>query len=297
MAKITKLDPFISRTIWGGEKLSQLKSFATQESIGETWEVSSHPKGSSQIAGNFLSNICSLTYLTKFIDTSDNLSIQVHPGDDYAREVENDSGKMECWIVLEADKDAGIYLGFKEGVTKKEFFTALENKLDITKLLKFKKVEKGDFYVIPEGTIHAIGKGITLCEVQQSSGVTYRVWDWNRVDKNGQARELHVSKAKDVLNFSAHFNYSLEKQERKDIFSDEGIQELIKHRDFKVQLVNTVKKKKLDLTLNAKDSLTILNGSIGGDVELESFQSGIVLEGGQICLELEENTSFIIVSE
>lgn len=297
MSKVLKLDPFISQPIWGGVKLAKLKNIKGKSDIGETWEVSTHKNGSAKINGIDLSNFCSLTYLTKFIDTADNLSIQVHPGDDYAEQNENDSGKMESWLILDAQEGAGIYLGFKKGITKKEFFTALENKLDITRFLNFKKVKRGDFFVIPEGTIHAIGAGITLCEVQQSSGVTYRVWDWNRTGKDGSPRELHIDKARDVLNFSEEFNQKLYDLEKSNVFTSSPMVKLISHKDFKVELINFASLKKTSLNLNAKDSLTLFSGSINGDITLNSYESAIVMETGEFEFTAQENTSLIIVSE
>lgn len=297
MTKFIKLDPFISRPIWGGHKLAKLKNLKGEVDIGESWEVSTHRNGSSKFDELNLSELCSLSYLTKFIDTSANLSIQVHPGDDYALEHEADSGKMESWLILDAEADAGIYLGFKEGITRKEFFTALENKLDITRFLKFKKVQRGDFFVIPEGTIHAIGKDVTLCEVQQSSGTTYRVWDWNRVGKDGNPRELHIEKAKDVLNFSDDFNKKLSDLEKSNVFDSAQMLNLISHKDFKVELINYSSPKKTSLNLKEKNSLTLLSGSIDGDISLQNYESGIVMESGMFEFTAQENTSLIIVSE
>ena len=137
--------------------------------------------------------------LIKFIDAKQDLSVQVHPSDDYALQNENSFGKTEMWYIVEAEQGAGIYLGFNRDVTKEEYETAIkENRL--TELLNFYEVKAGECYFIPSGTIHAIGKGCLICEIQQNSNLTYRVYDYGRKDKNGNARELHIDKALKVTN-------------------------------------------------------------------------------------------------
>jgi mannose-6-phosphate isomerase len=297
MGKIVKLNPFISHKVWGGEKLHKIKNIEKpSEPIGETWEVSTLSEGSCLLGDMPLSNLCELSYLIKFIDTSDNLSIQVHPDNDYAVKNENSSGKTECWIILDAEEDSGIYLGFKKNVTKKEFFTAVKNGLDIRPFLNFIPVSKGDYFYIPAGAIHAIGKGITLCEVQESSGITYRVWDWNRVGLDGNPRELHVEKAKDVTNFSDEFNESIFNKIRKNTLDQVGISELIDHEKFNVQLFSNLTQKKMELTLKDRDSIVVLEGTVKGDIDLNTFEAGFVLESGTFNLDIEFRSSFLVVS-
>ncbi len=209
--------------------------------VGETWEVSRLEEGSSSLGDTALSSLVSdseLPYLIKFIDTSDNLSVQVHPDDEYARDVENSVGKTECWLILDSEPGAGIYLGFKPGVTKEEFETAVRNSEDVSRYLIFHEVKKGDFFFVPAGSIHAIAKGVTLIEVQQSSGITYRVWDWNRVDANGKSRELHVDKAMDVSRFESEFNDSSNFQIQNNLLESKGVNHVISHPDFNVWIVN-----------------------------------------------------------
>ena len=140
--------------------------------------------------------------LVKFIDAQDKLSVQVHPADEYALKHENSLGKTEMWYIVDADEGAGIYLGFKEDITREQFKKAIEEKT-LTDYLKFIPVQKGESYFIPAGTIHAICSGCLICEIQQNSNITYRVYDYGRRDKNGNERELHVEKAIDVTNLSA----------------------------------------------------------------------------------------------
>lgn len=182
---IMKLKPHFEKKIWGWEK----------------WNLSCHRDGESVIEngiykGRKLSEIyetCKI--LIKVIKTDDYLSVQVHPGDDYARKYENDNGKTECWYIVEADEDAKIITGIKKKIDKEAFIEKIK-KNEIEKCLHSINVKQGDFIYIPSGTVHAIGKGIKLIEVQQSSNVTYRLYDW------GRKREMHIKKSLDVINFS-----------------------------------------------------------------------------------------------
>lgn len=196
---------------WAGKRLAVLKNLSNEASmsLGESWEISRLEEGLSlDVHGMGLNSFSQseLPYLVKFIDTDKPLSVQVHPHDKYAAKYEDCLGKTECWIILEAAQGSGIYLGFKEEVTEVDFFKDVENGNDLTQYLQFHPVKPGDFFYVPAGSVHALGGGITLAEIQQSSGVTYRVWDWNRVDESGESRELHIEQAKAVLNFSPDGN-------------------------------------------------------------------------------------------
>lgn len=295
MGKIVKLNPFISEKVWGGSRLKEIKNIDTDKPIGESWDVSTLKNGSSKISSNDLSEICELDYLVKFIDTSDNLSIQVHPDDEYANKFENSSGKTECWIITHALDGAGVYLGLKKNITKKEFFTAVKNGLDISLYLNFIPVTRGDFFYIPAGAIHAIGSGVTLCEVQQASGITYRVWDWNRLGMDGSPRELHVDKAKDVINFTDEFNDSLIAKIKKGLLDHVGITNVVEHKDFKVQLFSNMTQKDIEINLEAKSSIVVLEGAISGDIDLDIFECGFVIEKGLLSLEVEYRSSFLVI--
>ena len=301
MSKIVKMTPFLSHKIWGGNLLKKLKNINaiadTQDPLGESWEVSSLSDGSSKIGEKLLSELCELSYLVKFIDTSANLSIQVHPDDDYAKAHENSSGKTECWLILDSIENGGIYLGLKSGVTKKEFFNAIYMGLAVDKFLNFYPVERGDFFFVPAGAIHAIGAGVLLCEIQQSSGITYRVWDWNRVDSSGNARELHIEKAKDTINFDESFNRRLEMFFQKKLLVESGINTLVRHRDFNVEIYNFSSQKEMNLKLGEKSSLVVLDGKIRvNDLEISEYESTFVLESGTFDLKiLTDKASFISV--
>ena len=223
MEKVVRLYPECKDNIWGGVSLREKYGKITDKNpIGESWELSFHPDGPTKIKdGRTLQSVATaqdlgtncegfpfFPMLIKFIDAKDDLSVQVHPSDDYALANENSFGKTEMWYVVEAEQGAGLYVGFKKPVTKEEYERAIaENTL--TELLNFYEVKTGDCYFIPSGTIHAIGSGCVICEIQQNSNLTYRVYDYGRKDKNGNTRELHVEKALKVT--------SLEKYENKPL--------------------------------------------------------------------------------
>ena len=207
--KISKLYPECKDYIWGGNKLKEKYGKQTDKSpCAESWELSFHKDGLTRLfSGKTLLETAVETdlgtnckkfpffpVLIKFIDAKENLSVQVHPSDEYALKNENSFGKTEMWYIVEAEQGAGIYLGFNRDVTQEEYETAIkENRL--TELLNFYDVKAGECYFIPSGTIHAIGKGCLICEIQQNSNLTYRVYDYGRKDKDGKTRELHIEKA------------------------------------------------------------------------------------------------------
>lgn len=211
---IAKLYPECKDYIWGGEKLKTKYGKQTDKTpCAESWELSFHKDGLTRLS-NGKTLVESVTkmdlganvklfpffpVLIKFIDAKESLSVQVHPSDEYALKNENSFGKTEMWYIVEAEEGAGIYLGFNRDVTKEEYEQAIkENRL--SELLNFYEVKSGECYFIPSGTIHAIGKGCLICEIQQNSNLTYRVYDYGRKDKNGNERELHIDKALKVTN-------------------------------------------------------------------------------------------------
>ena len=207
--EIAKLYPDCKDNIWGGVKLRDKYGKQTdKDPVAESWELSFHKDGPTRLAdGKTLQEVATevdlggncgafpfFPMLAKFIDAKQDLSVQVHPSDSYALAHENSFGKTEMWYVVEADAGAGIYLGFKRAVTKEEYEQAITDHT-LTDLLNFFEVKAGECYFIPSGTIHAIGAGCLICEIQQNSNLTYRVYDYGRKDKNGNERELHVEKA------------------------------------------------------------------------------------------------------
>lgn len=218
-----KLKSVYQEYIWGGSKIHELlhKDTGTLPRVAESWEVSTHPAGKSIVengafrgktlneyfdqigwgtAGRYAARNHQLPILIKYIDAKENLSIQVHPNDKYARKHEGDNGKNEMWFVLAADEGAFIYLGFSRDVTKEEIKRRIaDNTLE--EVLNRVEVKPNEAFYIPAGTVHAIGAGCLICEVQQTSNVTYRIYDYGRTDENGNPRELHVKKALDVLHY------------------------------------------------------------------------------------------------
>lgn len=221
---ILKLIPTCKDYIWGGTKLRERynKDFPG-ERIAESWELSCHPDGPCRIAGgeadgmtladwigqqgeDVLGTNCrdlaEFPVLVKFIDAKGDLSVQVHPDDETAMALEGQSGKTEMWYILEADEDAFLYCGFSRDITPEEYRQHIADGT-LTAVLRKRPVRKGDVIFIPAGTIHAICRGIVLAEVQQSSNVTYRVFDYNRPGADGKPRQLHVDKALRVTELSS----------------------------------------------------------------------------------------------
>ncbi len=214
-----KLSHISKNALWGGKKLlTEWNKQTDGDSIAETWELSVRDKEMSVIqngtakgmtlrdyislcGAKCVSNSYSLDapfpLLVKFIDANDRLSVQVHPDDIYAKEVENDVGKTEMWYIADAEEDACIICGLRDGVSVDDFKTAvMEGKT--SDVLKTVPVKKGDSFFIPAGLVHAIGAGVLIAEIQQNSDLTYRVFDYDRVGADGKKRPLHVEKALDV---------------------------------------------------------------------------------------------------
>ena len=210
--KIEKLLPACKSIIWGGEKLKKYYGKETDASpLAETWELSLHKDGQSTLLDGTPLSVAAteadfgvncqgfpfFPVLVKLIDANAKLSVQVHPEDEYALANENSLGKTEMWYIADADEGAGIYLGFKEDIDRDPFERAIKDKT-LCDYLQFIPVKAGECYFIPAGTIHAICEGCLICEIQQNSNITYRVYDYGRVGADGKERELHVEKALDV---------------------------------------------------------------------------------------------------
>lgn len=220
---ILKLKPACKDYLWGGNKLKNEfgKEYAG-DVLAETWELSCHPDGPSvivngkhegkslrqyldeqgmEVLGDNCEKFEDFPILTKFIDAKDNLSIQVHPDNEHALKNEGQYGKTEMWYIVDCEPDAFLYYGFKKEVSKEEFTKRIADNT-LLEVLNDVPVKKGDVFFIEAGTIHAIGKNILLAEIQQNSNVTYRVYDYGRVGKDGKPRELHVDKAVAVTDLS-----------------------------------------------------------------------------------------------
>ena len=213
-----KFNPILKNKVWGGEKLSKVLNKKTMaKNVGESWEISGVEGNISEVSngiyegrtlndliseykGDFLGKKVVHTYgeqfplLIKFLDAKTNLSVQVHPDDDMAKTQHNSFGKTEMWYIMESDDDAEIVLGLKNSNTDTAVLNHI-NANNVNEIFNKEKVKKGDSYFIPAGKIHAIGAGVLAAEIQQTSDITYRVYDWDRADDNGSKRELHTELA------------------------------------------------------------------------------------------------------
>lgn len=219
-----QFEPILKERIWGGTKLKTfLNKPITSDITGESWEISTVGNDVSAVAngafkGKSLNQLINefpeailgtkvyaqfgkqFPLLFKYLDAREDLSIQVHPNDELAKKRHNSFGKTEMWYVMQADIDAELIVGFKEKSSPEEYIQNLNNKT-LLNILDTKKVQQGDVFLLNTGTIHAIGAGIVIAEIQQTSDITYRVYDFDRVDANGNQRELHVDLALEALNY------------------------------------------------------------------------------------------------
>jgi len=225
-----KFKSILKDKIWGGKKLNEiLAKTEAGVSCGESWEISTI-KGSISVvkdgflAGNNLEELIEVymgdlvgdkvydkfglefPLLIKYIDANDNLSIQVHPDDAIANERHGSSGKTEMWYVIDSEPGASLISGFNRELNKEEYLEALDSG-SLKDILNFEKTRPGDVFFMPAGRVHAIGSGILLAEIQQSSDITYRIYDWDRKDAEGKSRDLHTEAALDVIDFTRYDNY------------------------------------------------------------------------------------------
>lgn len=218
--EILKLNPVFKDYLWGGTKLRDEYGFKSNlEKLAEGWMLSCHKDGENTIlngefSGKTLTDIVNahpdflgengkkfeyFPILIKIIDAKNDLSVQVHPDNEYAMRVENEYGKTECWYILDCEEDAELIYGFNRTISSEEFKEKIADNTFLEAVNKV-RVKKGDLFFIEAGTLHAIGKGILLAEIQQNSNTTYRVYDYGRLGANGKPRDLHVAKAIDVTN-------------------------------------------------------------------------------------------------
>ncbi len=226
-----RFESILKERIWGGKKLvTQLSKNSDKDSIGESWELSDvegdiSVVSNGALAGKDLKELVSefkekllgkkvyeqfgekFPLLIKFIDAKEPLSIQLHPNDELAKQRHNSFGKTEMWYIMDAKKDAELIVGFQKDSNKEEYLKHLYEK-SLLEILNVEKVQKGDVYFIPAGRVHAIGAGVVLAEIQQTSDITYRIYDWDRKDAQGNSRELHTELALDAIDYTARETYS-----------------------------------------------------------------------------------------
>lgn len=220
-----KFAPLYKDKIWGGQKVKTIlgMDFSPLPNCGEAWVLSGYPGNESVVSNGFLkgNDLAELIeiymeellgdkvfedygnefpLLIKILDSNDWLSIQVHPGDEMAAERHNGSGKTEMWYVMDADPGAQLISGFRSNITKEQYLEKLDSGT-LTSLMNYVKVASGDVFYIPSGRVHALGPGLLIAEIQQSSDLTYRIYDYDRKDQQGKSRELHTDLALDALDF------------------------------------------------------------------------------------------------
>lgn len=284
---VIKLSPAFKDYIWGGTRLrDDFQKECSFEKIAESWELSCHKDGNSVVSGGEYAGLTLAEYieksgkqvlgtdcekfedfpiLIKLIDAKDNLSVQVHPNNDYALRVEGEYGKTEMWYVVDCDPGATLLYGFKKEISKEEFARRIEDNtlLEVTNAVP---VKKGDVFFIKAGTLHAIGKGILIAEIQQNSNTTYRIYDYGRVGKDGKPRELHVEKAKEVTDLCPAKTYPETPAEQKDGY----VSKLLASCEyFTVYSLDIQSKAELEADSTSFNSVMILEGEgriVGDDV-------------------------------
>ena len=303
-----KFSPAFKDYLWGGTRLRD--DFAKKcdfDKIAESWELSCHKDGPSiiengadkgltleeyiekngkAVLGSDCDKFENFPILIKLIDAKDNLSVQVHPNNEYAMRVEGEYGKTEMWYIVDCDEGAELLYGFKDNISKEEFANRIADNtlLEVTNSVP---VHKGDVFFIEAGTLHAIGKGILIAEIQQNSNTTYRIYDYGRVGKDGKPRELHVEKAKDVTNLCPAKAYPETSVEQKDGYTSK----LLSSCDyFTTYAIDVDSKAVLDADSTSFNSVLILEGEgkvVGDDtVEFKKGDSIFVTAGtGKYAIE------------
>lgn len=232
--------PILKSVIWGGSDICPFKGITPlQDGIGESWELSHVEDNYSVVANGELENKSldeliktygeqllgkkvieqfgtTFPLLIKFIDARDNLSIQVHPDDELAKERHNSFGKTEMWYVIKAAEGATLYSGFSQQIDANEYVERVENNTIMDVLQRY-DVNAGDVFFLPAGRVHAIGAGCFIAEIQQTSNITYRIYDYNRKDANGNGRELHTELAKDAIDYTLYPDYRTHYTEKENV--------------------------------------------------------------------------------
>ena len=309
-----KFKPIYKEKIWGGRTLETKlnKKLPNGKLIGESWEISGVNGDESVVENGFLQGntinelieiymgdlIGDKVYekyglefpvLIKYIDANDKLSIQVHPDDQIAKKRHNAYGKTEMWYVINAEENAKLISGFKKELTKEEYLNHLNNNT-LEEILNFETVKKGDVFFIPAGRVHAICKGILLAEIQQTSDITYRIYDWNRTGKNGNSRELHTDLAADVIDFKHYNNYKTDYSERKN----DKIINLADNKHFKTNLLQLDKAFEKDIY--SIDSF-IIYMIVEGEIVLKYNEGEMYLKTGETVLIPAEMNSIELTPE
>ncbi|WP_298904901.1 type I phosphomannose isomerase catalytic subunit [uncultured Psychroserpens sp.] len=293
-----KFQPILKNKIWGGQKLkSLLNKTSTLPNVGESWEISDVEGDTSVVLNGVLKGQTlkmlldhyksdllgdrnyktfgnKFPLLIKFIDAKEDLSIQLHPNDELAAKRHNSFGKTEMWYVMQADDDANLIVGFNQEMTAEKYLKHLDDKT-LTEILNFDKVKQGDTYFIEVGRVHAIGAGVMLAEIQQTSDITYRVYDWDRVDDQGNERELHNDLAIDAFDFEMEDNFRVSYERKKNQSN-----EMVSCNYFTTSMLHVTE---TILKQNTKDSFFIYM-CVEGEAVIETEHGSELLKTGETIL-------------
>ncbi|WP_298778081.1 type I phosphomannose isomerase catalytic subunit [uncultured Polaribacter sp.] len=299
MNQLLRFEPILKDKIWGGEKLNKLlNKDSDKKNVGESWEISDVKNEPSivlngSLKGKNLKELISefkgdlvgdkiydrfgdkFPLLIKFIDAKEALSIQLHPHDDLAKKRHNSFGKTEMWYVMQADKKANLIVGFKKEVTSVEYLKHLENK-SLLDILNVDEVNKGDVYFIPTGRVHAIGAGVMLAEIQQTSDITYRIYDWDRSNPDGTFRDLHTEEALDAIDYSIKDSYQTTYSKKENIAS-----QIVSCPYFTTNVLAVLGD--VEVNHNEKDSFVIYM-CVDGEVSFQYEKQIEVLKTGETIL-------------
>lgn len=294
-----KFFPILHERLWGGTKLKDLlHKPSASDIVGESWELSTVKDNVSIIAngehkGTSLQDLID-TYgerllgksvvdrfgtdfpiLIKFIDAKQNLSIQLHPNDELAKERHDSFGKTEMWYIMDADPEANLIVGFNKDVSKEEYANSLKND-ELLDLLNYEKVQEGDTFFINTGKIHAIGAGVLLAEIQQTSDITYRVFDFNRRDANGNLRELHTEMALDAIDYSKKEDFKVTYPNQTNT-----VNPMVASPYFKTNFIHVTEDLSQDVA--DRDSFTIYM-CVGGEAVIANEYGSVSLHKGETTL-------------
>lgn len=295
-----KFQPILKSIIWGGNDISKFKNLENiEDGIGESWEISAVEDNISivkngKLAGKPLDVLINeakgqlvgekvyskfgnkFPLLIKFIDAQDDLSIQVHPDDELAEKRHNSFGKTEMWYVVKTKPNAFIISGFKDKITPEQYLEKVEDNT-FTDALQKHMVKEGDVYFLPAGRVHAIGSGCFIAEIQQTSNITYRIYDYNRKDAQGKGRELHTELAKDAIDYTVYDSYETEYKTEKN-----ELVELVSCEYFTTNLLYL--DKQFDQNISDIDSFIVYMCLEGSCTIVDDKQNKITIEQGETIL-------------
>ncbi|WP_400074007.1 type I phosphomannose isomerase catalytic subunit [Zobellia russellii] len=307
-----KFNPILKERLWGGTKLKDVLGKPIENDItGESWELSTVPGDISvvsngDLAGASLQDLIEkdpesvlgksvyerfgtdFPILIKFIDAKQDLSIQLHPNDELAKKRHNSFGKTEMWYVMDADDDASLIVGFNKDVSKEEYAESMKNDT-LLDLLNYEKVKEGDTFFINTGKIHAIGAGVLLAEIQQTSDVTYRVFDFNRRDKNGNLRELHTEQALDAIDYKKKDDFKVAYKNEKNT-----VNEMVDCPYFKTDFLDLNAGMTQDVS--DRDSFTIFM-CVGGAATIANENGSVQIQKGETTLLPASSNTIKITTE